>query len=132
MSGSWAFDNDNDDRIVSINYASISNNRALRRRGYSGNAVAIVLANDLSTPATVQNICFWVYNPSDSDIQLRNWVYKAGNFGSNVEVTGNVPAAAHQWTFLSLGFTQAAIYNFQLADFTKSGVALAYDNISIY
>lgn len=132
MSGSWAFDNDNDDRIVSINYASISNNRAVRRRGYSGGAVSLVLANDLSSPATVQNICFWVYNPSNSDIQLRNWVYKAGNFGSNVEVTGNVPAAAHQWTFLSLGFTQAAIYNFQLADFTNSGVALAYDNISIY
>ena len=132
MSGSWAFDNDNDDRIVSINYASISHNRAVRRRGYSGGAVSLVLANDLSSPATVQNICFWVYNPSDSDIQLRNWVYKAANLGSNVEVTGNVPAAAHQWTFLSIGFTQAEIYNFQLADFTNSGVALAYDNISIY
>lgn len=132
MSGSWAFDNDNDDRIVSINYASISNNRAVRRRGYTGGAVSLVLADDLSTPATVQNLCFWVYNPSDSDIQLRNWVYKAANFGSNVEITGNVPAAAHQWTFLSLGFTQGAVYNFQLADFTNSGVALAYDNISIY
>ena len=132
MSGSWQVDSDNDDRLVSINYASISNNRALRRRGYGSNAVSIVLANDLSSPATVQNICFWVYNPSDNDITLRNWVYKGTGYSSNVEVSGNVPAAAHQWTFLSLGFTQAAVYNFQLADFTNSGVALAYDNISIY
>ena len=132
MSGSWQVDNDNDDRLVSINYASISNNRALRRRGYGSNAVSIVLANDLSSPATVQNICFWVYNPSDNDITLRNWVYKGTGYSSNVEVSGNVPASAHQWTFLSLGFTQAAVYNFQLADFTNSGVALAYDNISIY
>ena len=132
MSGSWQVDNDNDDRLVSINYASISNNRAVRRRGYGSGAVSIVLANDLSSPATVQNICFWVYNPSDNDITLRNWVYKGTGYSSNVEVSGNVPAAAHQWTFLSLGFTQAAVYNFQLADFTNSGVALAYDNISIY
>ena len=132
MSGSWQVDNDNDDRLVSINYASISNNRAVRRRGYGSAAVSIVLANDLSSPATVQNICFWVYNPSDNDITLRNWVYKGTGYSSNVEVSGNVPASAHQWTFLSLGFTQAAVYNFQLADFTNSGVALAYDNISIY
>ena len=132
MSGSWQVDTGNDDRLVSINYASISNNRAVRRRGYSSGAVALNLGSDLSSAVTVQNICFWVYNPSSSDITLRNWVYKATNFGSNVEVSGSVPAAAGTWTFISLGFTQAAIYNWQLADFTKSGVALAYDNISLY
>ena len=132
MSGSWQVDTGNDDRLVSVNYASISHGSAVRRRGYTGDAVALNLGSDLNPGVEVQNICFWVYNPSGSDITLRNWVYKANNFGSNVEVSGNVPAAAGQWTFLSLGFTKATIYNWQLADFTKSGVALVYDNISVY
>ena len=132
MSGSWQVDSGNDDRLMSINYASISNGHAIRRRGYTGGAVALNLGSDLDTAVTVQNICFWVYNPSSSDITLRNWVYKAKNFGSNVEVSGSVPAAAGTWTFISLGFTQCAVYNWQLADFTNSGAALAYDNISLY
>ena len=132
MSGSWQIDTVNDDRVDSVNYATISHNRAIRRRGYTGGAVALNLAEDLSTGITVKNICFWVYNSSANDITLRNWVYKAKNFGSNLEVSGNVPAAAGEWTFLSLGFTESTVYNFQLADFTNSGVALVYDNISLY
>ena len=132
MSGSWQKDNVNDDRIVSVNYATVSHDRAIGRRGYTGGAVALNLAHDLSSPVTVKNMCFWVYNPSNSDITLRNWVYRATNFGSNLEVSGDVPAAAGEWTFLSLGFTECSVYNWQLADFTNSGVILVYDNISLY
>lgn len=131
--GSWQVDNDNDDRIVSISYASISNGRAMRRRGYTGGAVSIALANDISSPVNAANIFFWVYNPSNTDITIRTWVYKAANYSSGVEIQGKVNvAAANKWTFIQIGYDKANIYNFQIADFSNSGTALAFANIAVY
>ena len=131
QNGTWQIDNDNDDRIVSISYASISNGKALRRRGYTSGPVSIVLANDFSSSVSAANIIFWVYNPSNSNIDIRTWVYKATGLNSAAEI-GAKTATANKWTFVQIGYTRANIYNFQLADFTNSGVALAYDNIAIY
>lgn len=129
MSGSWQVDNSNADRFVS--YENGVAGSAMQRRGYSGGAVAVNFASDFETPITVKNVGFWVYNPSASDITLRMWGYKAAGFQSNFE-TGNVTAVAGQWTYCRMGFTEATIYNFQIADFTNSGVALVFDNISLY
>ena len=132
-SGTWQFDNDNDDRIVSINYQSISNGRALRRRGYSSGPVSIVLRNDFSGGITASNLIFWIYNPTNSAIAFRTWVYRGTSLSSGSEVDGEVKnAAANSWTFVQIGFEKGTVYNFQIADFTNSGVALSYDNIAIY
>jgi len=131
MSGSWQVDSSNADRITSNTTEFVCGEGAVKRRGYSGGAVALNFNSDFSPAKTVANVQFWVYNPSGSDIVLRMWGYKAGSFGSNFE-TGSVTAKAGQWTYLAMGFTSAAIYNFQIADFNNTGTYLTFDNIYLF
>ena len=128
MSGSWQVDSSNADRFVS--YENGICGSAMQRRGYSGGAVAVNLAADM-TPVEVSNIGFWVYNPGSSDLTLRMWIYKGAGLTSNAEL-GSVTAVAGQWTYCRMGFTKASIYNFQIADFNNSGVALVFDNIVLF
>ena len=131
MSGSWQVDNSNADRITSNTTEFVCGTGSVKRRGYSGGAVALNFQNDFASAVTVKNVQFWVYNPSGSNITLRMWGYKGTNFGSNFE-TGSVTATAGQWTYVAMGFTEAAIYNFQIADFNNTGVYLSFDNIYIF
>ena len=128
MSGSWQVDSSNADRFVS--YENGICGKAMQRRGYSGGAVAVNLAADMD-PVEVSNIGFWVYNPGSSDLTLRMWIYKGAGLTSNAEL-GSVTAVAGQWTYCRMGFTKASIYNFQIADFNNSGVALVFDNIVLF
>ena len=130
MDGGWNVDNSNADRIVSDIDHCVSGG-ALKLRPYSSNAVALNLASDFSGGIKLKNIQFWVYNPSNTDITLRQWIYKATGFESNAEI-GSVTAYANSWTYCAMGFTQSTIYNFQIADFTKSGVSLTFDNIVLF
>lgn len=131
MSGSWQVDSSNADRITSNTTQYVSGSGAAKRRGYSGGAVALNFNSDFSSAITVKNVHFWVYNPHTSDIELRMWGYKAKNFESNFE-TGSVTAKKGQWTYLAMGFTSAAIYNFQIADFNNTGAYLTFDNIYLF
>ena len=131
MSGSWQVDNSNMDRITSNTTEFVCGTGAVKRRGYSGGAVALTFQNDFSPAKTVANVQFWVYNPSGSDITLRMWCYRGTSFGNNYE-TGSVTAKAGQWTYVAMGFTSAAIYNFQIADFNNTGVYLTFDNIYLF
>ena len=128
MSGSWQVDSSNADRFVS--YENGICGSAMQRRGFSGGAVAVNLAADMD-PVEVSNIGFWVYNPGSSDLTLRMWIYKGAGLTSNAEL-GSVTAVAGQWTYCRMGFTKASIYNFQIADFNNSGVALVFDNIVLF
>ena len=128
MSGSWQVDNSNADRFVS--YENGICGSAMQRRGYGSGAVALNLATDME-PVEVSNIGFWVYNPGASDLTLRMWIYKSANLQNNAEL-GSVTAVAGQWTYCRMGFTKASIYNFQIADFNNSGVALVFDNIVLF
>ena len=128
MSGSWQVDTGNADRITSNTTEVVSGYSSVKRRGYTGGAVALNFNSDFSSAITVQAVQFWVYNPSGSDISLRMWGYKAKNFGTNFEVTA-VTAVAGQWTYVAMGFTSASIYNFQIADFNNTGTYLSFDNI---
>ena len=131
MSGSWQVDTGNADRITSNTTEFVSGTGSVKRRGYSGGAVALNFGSDFSPAITVKAVQFWVYNPSGSDISLRMWGYKATNFGSNFE-TSQVTAKASQWTYVAMGFTSASIYNFQIADFNNTGTYLSFDNIMFY
>lgn len=131
MSGSWQVDTSNADRFTSNTTEFVSGGGAMKRRGYASNAVALNLNTDFSPSKTCSNIHFWVYNPSANDITLRMWGYKGSNLSSNFE-TGSVTAKANGWSYLAMGFTSAAIYNFQIADFTNSGVYLTFDNIYLF
>ena len=135
MSGSWQVDNSNTDRFTS-NFEQTVSGGSVKWRPYSGGAVSLVLNNDLSSAVSVKNLHFWVYNPSSTTINLRCWYYKAKNLQSNGEITNpddNYYAVAKPncWSYVSLGFN-ASIYNFQIADFNSSGVALSFDNIYLF
>lgn len=137
MSGSWQVDNSNADRITSNTTEYVSGTGAVKRRGYSGGAVALNFQNDFSPAKQVQNVQFWVYNPSGSDITLRMWYYLATGLNSNGE-TGSVTAKAGQWTYVAMGFGSGSgdgnrtIYNFQIADFNNTGTYLTFDNIYLF
>ena len=131
--GSWNVDTSNADRIVSNKSQVVSGGGAMQRKGWTGGAVALNLLNDFSTGKLLENIQFWVYNPSSSDITLRMWVYTAPGLNKDQSAeTGSVTAKANKWTYLAMGFTKTTIYNFQIADFTNSGQALVFDNIYLY
>lgn len=125
----WQTNDKTIDRIMrdTTHYVSGS---AVTNNGWTGGRVALNLYNDM-TPASVGNIGFWVYNPSGSDITLRQWIYKGASFGSNAEI-GSVTAKANGWSFCVMGFTTATIYNFQIADFNSTGINLTYDDIFLY
>ena len=122
-------DTNNADRITSVNDATMGN--CLRIRPYINGAIALNLASDLETPLTCSGFGFWVYNPSNVDITLRMWMYKGEGHTSAMEVF-NYVAPAGQWTFAYAGFEVISTYNFQIADFTNSGAALLFKNISFF
>ena len=131
MSGSWQFDDSNSDRITSNTTEYVSGTGSVKRRGYGSGAVAMCFYNDFSPTKQVQNIQFWVYNPSASDITLRMFYYTAAKLATNGE-TGSVTAKANQWTYVAMGFGTRTIYNFQIADFNNTGVYLSFDNIALF
>ena len=131
MSGSWQVDNSNADRLTSNTTEYVSGIGALKRRGYSSNAVALNFNNDFSPAITVSNVSFWVYNPSGNNITLRMWGYKGTGLSSNFE-TANITARSNQWTFINMYFEEKTIYNWQIADFQNTGVYLTFDEICFF
>ena len=133
MSGSWQVDNSNADRFTSNTTEFVSGTGSVKRRGYGSGAVSLNLNNDFASPKTVSNIHFWVYNPSNSDINMRMWGYRETGLKSNFEIEASPRVAnANSWTYIALYFGSYNIYNFQIADFTNSGVYMSFDNIYIF
>ena len=132
--GGWQVDNSNADRVASNTTHFVSGIGSVSLRGFlSGGSgrVALNFNSDFASAKSVTNVQFWVYNPTNSDITLRMWYYKAKNFGSNAE-TGSVIAKANGWTYLAMGFGTQSIYNFQIADFDNSGAYLTFDSLSLF
>ena len=138
MSGGWQTNDKTIDRIRSDTTNFISGS-ALQNTGYSSGAVAINLWEDFAGGIKAQSFGFWVYNPSTTAVKLRIWIYKATGLNSNQELTPDTGVAINTegWTFIQYGVAgyltgDARMYNFQIADFTNSGVTLTYDNICVY
>lgn len=125
--GQWVIDSIHEDRLTS--YTDGINGSAVQWRPWNDGAVALNLAEDFVTPIQCSHFGYWVYNPSDNDITLRMWMYKDQNHNLSVEIEKHV-AKAKQWTYYYGSFNELMTYNFQIADFSNSGVALIFDNIS--
>ena len=120
---------------------SVSGGAAIGRVGLeSGNAVGLCLKNDFETAQTVKGIGFWVYNPTNSDIQLRTWVFTAKSFGTFAEI-GKLTAKANGWTYCRMGMNggSATIYNFNITVWKDSpnnatllAAKLTFDDICLY
>ena len=138
MQGSWQTNSKTDERIFSDTDHYISGS-AVRNNGWTGGAVALNSYVDFPGGIKAQSFGFWVYNPSSTVVKLRIFIYRSANFGNNQELASSsgVEINSNGWTFLQYGVAgylkdDVKMYNFQMADFTNSGVNLTYDNICIY
>ncbi len=105
---------------------------AVRMSGNSSARVALNLAHDFNTPVSAENIGFWVYNPSNSDISIGLWIFTSANFETNKN-PASFTAKAKKWTYCCSGFgSVCSVYNIQLADMNSTGVPLTFDNIMLY
>ena len=118
------------DNVSSNSVIYQSGGKALEMEGNKSARISLALKSGLPG-VTLKNVGFWVYNPSNSDITLRQWIYKSANFGGAEEI-GSVTAKAGQWTLCLMGFGSKTIYNVQVADFAKTGVNLIFDNFTLY
>lgn len=106
--------------------------------GNTSYAVSLVLKNQMAADVeATSNIGFWVYNPTTSNVTLRQWMFIGADLNNGKE-QGNVTAVAGQWTYVRMGFASGndpisyQVRNFSLADFTKSGATLTFDNIALF
>ena len=125
----------NEDKIVNDREHYISLGNAMKIRPYAGGGAGFALLHDFDTPQTLSSIDFWVYNPTNSSVHLRLFTYGAQRFNAAHEFASvDVPKG---WSYHSIKFTAADIYNFQILDLNSagtgsSGVALTYDDIAIH
>lgn len=133
----WQVDTGNTDRFTSNTTEFVSGTGSMKRKAHASYKIAHCFASDFDPAKAVKNVHFWVYNPGETDINLRIWIYKGTGLTSNAELTANARVAKHgQWTYISLG-TDATIYNFQIAVFkegTNTDVSpyLSFDNIAVF
>lgn len=124
-------DTTNGDRITADTVHYVSGSTGVKWRPYSGGTVAITLQNDINPSVSRNTISFWVYNPSNSDVTLDMYYYKGtGNSSSGGITSGKVFAPG--WTHFRCGFTSNNIYNFQVVDAHRSGVALTFDDFYLF
>ena len=120
---SWSNDTSNADRLVSntTNNASGQSSLTVRPCGNTFDAYGFASQQDLSSPITVTDIHFWVYNPCDYDITFEIYVYKGANFGSaeSIGLGAADKAKAKSWNYVSRGFSSRNYYNFIISVWTK-------------
>ena len=94
-------------------------------------AIGLTLRNDFATAVQLESIGFWVYNPSNVDIELRTWVFSSKSYGGASEI-GKLTAKANGWTYCRMGFTKGNYYNVNVCDWTKGGATLTFDDICLF
>ena len=125
----WTVDTGNADRFTSVDNGI--SGKGMKVRAWNGGRYSFCFGQDFPSAITVSNIGFWVYNSSNKDVTLRMWYYTQTGLSGAGE-TGSVVAKANGWTYCRMGFGSKNIYNFQIADFNKTGVALVFDNICLF
>ena len=118
--------------VVADTTNKVAGQSAVQLPGNGSGDVRLNLKQDISGGVTAKNLGYWVFNPSANNVKVRMWVYKAANLQSNAELTQTPVEMAPGWNYYRAGFTEAKIYNIQIADFSNSGVNLTFDNIAIF
>ena len=136
----WIVDTTNQYRIFANNNHYVSGNSALTLKGQKNGSTALNLNSDLGSTISVSYINFWVYNPTNSNVTVKVWVYTSTGLSNNVALDAvNMVATAHSWTYChsyhandSGKLVTSNMYNFQIADLSGSGANLVFDNIYLY
>ena len=127
----WSEDTGNSDRIVKNEEQSISGSSAKVRAWGDGRIAFGVKGFDQAFNA--RNVSFWVYNPGASDISLQCFAYKNSAFSSSfIQVFSGKAATAGQWTYISVGFTAADVFNFQIVVPNGTTTQLSFDDICLF
>ena len=133
---SWAYDNDNSDRIVANTTNKSSGTNGVQVRGYSS-GVGIVLANAISggvSTSTANTFCVWVYNPDTVAVSFRFFMYKNADLTSNFEPLTGKEVPAQSWYYLRIGYgsnSQAGtVYNFMVTNLgSNSSTPFVIDDV---
>lgn len=151
----WEVDSGNSDRFVADTSNKVSGTSAMKVRPFNNSSAVCWAFNfkfDFAQSKSVRNLGFWVYNPTETDIYFREFIYKGENFSSNAEM-GWLTAKAGGWSYACMGFgtgeshTPVSIYNIQIsvwragnndidpklpANGDNVGVQLTFDNIVLF
>ena len=133
--GDWQRDTSSSDRILSnkVYNAAGKSGVSIRPCTNTNDAYGFVLSSDYSSPKSLTDIQFWVYNPCDYDIKFRIYYFKGQNCSDNGQVGlgSSDIAKANSWNYVSRGMANTAqsIYNFNIsvwtADQTQTNVTMS-------
>ena len=116
-----------------ISNIAISGTSSLARNGSTtDDAIGVTLRADFEEAQQIKSMGFWVYNPSENDVNLRLWSFRGKNW-QDCDELGTCTAKAGKWTYIRIGIpsNKQLIYNFNISDFTKTGVTLIFDDIAL-
>ena len=131
--GSWAEDASNADRITANTTYFSSGPSGVGIRPYAS-GIGLSAKNFFNAEG-VNTINFWIYNPSQSDVAFRVFLYPNANFDTNKEPNGfTVPAQS--WKYYRMGFGNfgiSSVRNFMITNIgSNSSVTFIVDDIWLH
>ena len=126
----WNNDTGNADRVVK-DETNFKFGSGAKVRAWGDGRIALAV-KEFDSTFHGKNLSFWVYNPGSSDISLQAFGYKATNFGTYFQIFDGKKAVAGQWTYISVGFAEADMYNFQIVVPNGTTTQLTFDDICLF
>ena len=126
----WTADTSHDDRIVQDTEHAISGSAA-KVRAWDGGRISLAV-KDFDATFNARNLSFWVYNPGSADISLQSFYYKQTGYNGYQQIFDGKKAVAGQWTYISVGFTAADVYAFQIVVPNGTATQLTFDDICLF
>ena len=133
---SWAYDDNNADRIEADTVNKTSGTNGVKIRPYAS-GVGLVLKEAISggiEVSTANTFCAWIYNPSTSAVNFRFFLYKNADLSSNFEPMSTKTIEAQSWYYLRIGYgslsSAGTVYNFMITNLgANSSVTFVVDDI---
>ena len=130
---SWSEDASNTDRITAETTRFSSGPSAVAIRPYASGVG--LSAKTFFNASGVDTINFWIYNPSQSSVTFRVFLYPNANFDTNKEPTG-FTLEAQSWKYYRMGFGTfgiSAVHNFMITNLgANSSVTFIVDDIWLH
>ena len=126
----WTADTGNADRVVK-DEANFKSGSGAKVRAWKDGRIALAV-KDFDAKFNARNLSFWVYNPGEADISLQAFAYKSAGYADYIQVFSGKTAVAGQWTYISVGFTPADVYAFQIVVPNGTSTQLTFDDICLF
>lgn len=126
----WNNDTGNADRVVK-DETNFKFGSGAKVRAWGDGRIALAV-KDFDAAFNGRNLSFWVYNPGSADISLQAFGYKATGYNTYFQIFDGKKALAGQWTYISVGFTAADMYAFQIVVPNGTSTQLTFDDICLF